>query len=251
LAQLRQKAKNTIHLAAMVTQDRLVQLHGRIIYAFEILGRRSVAQDLKQQRTQHGTCQWYAHRALDSGFDLCMQIACVPDSMSFLESVTLAPQIHVPGPAARQLFHEELEVASLILHFAWEYMAITAWTDAVHANTMPFTLAAGLSVEASLAKAGLDGCRKDWEAILEVEDAVFKTTTIAQGDAPGPGPVHGSPDPMGGPDRDSGVDHGVAARSRSLDPGAAQDSPAQIGAAPGCRFLCRQSDWYYFKKSNW
>ena len=236
LAQLRQKAKNTIHLAAMVTQDRLVQIHGRIIYAFEILGRRSVAQDLKQQRTQHGTCQWYAHRALDGGFDLCMQIARVPDSMEFLEAVTLAPQIHAPGPAARQLFQEELEVASLILHFAWEYMAITAWTDAVHAQTMPFTLAAGLSVQETLAKAGLDGCRQDWEAILEVEDAVFKAATVATADASGPGPVDGSPAPVGGPPVDG------------IDPGAAQASPGQVGAASGCRFLRRLLDDLDFHK---
>jgi len=248
LAQLRQKAKNTIHLAAMVTQDRLVQIHGRIIYAFEILGRRSVAQDLKQQRTQHGTCQWYAHRALDGGFALCMQIASVPDNMAFLESVTVAPQIHVGGPAGRQLFHEELEVASLILNFAWEYMAITAWTDAVHALTMPFTLAAGLSVQASLATAGLDGCRKDWEAILEVEDAVFRTATIAQGDDPGLGHVHGIAAPIDGPDPARGGDHGVPAPEDGLAPGAAQASSAQVGAASGCRFLHRLLDDLDFHK---
>ena len=212
LAQLREKTKNTLLLAGAVSADREVQTHGRVIYEFELLGRKSVARDLELQRTQFSTTQWYAQRVLDGGHELCVEIFSVLDSITFLGRVGLGPQVTVSG---RHVVYEDLELAEMICKLAVAYVALTAWTDSVHAQTLPFTLALGLHTDAALATAGLQACQKDWEAILEVEDALFKKATVAELPQPdifdeifpddpgfpegGPGPAN-PPDP-GAPDK--------------------------------------------------
>ena len=175
LAQLRTKAKNTLHLAGMVAQDRKVQIHGRIIHAFSLIGRESVAMDLEQQHTQLDTVQWYANRAWDGGLAMCKQIAALPDSMEFLRATDIIQRLHMPN-GDRDLFYDALETAELIFKMAVEHMSLTAWTDQVHAQTMPFTLAIGMHLEVELAEQGLYACARDWKAILEVVAAVFNAS---------------------------------------------------------------------------
>ena len=181
LAELRKKTTNTLYLATMVTKDRTVQLHGRIIYAFEELGRRSVAKDLSMQRDQMQTCLWYADRVLDGGQALCMQIAQVTDSIEFLESIQLGCQVRVLDAYC---VYEEVELATMTCKLALEYMANTAWTDQVHAMTLPFTLALALHDVEDVAREGLQACKHDWEAILEMESALFSPDELQIGEGP-------------------------------------------------------------------
>ena len=76
--------------------------------------------------------------------------------------------------AQRGLFLEELVVAQLIATLAHEYMSISAWSDLIHAETMPFSLAAGLHESLAMADKGMQACAADWEAILELEGHVFQ-----------------------------------------------------------------------------
>ena len=50
LAELRKKSSNTLHLSGIVMDDRMVQIQGRIIQEFMLVGRRSYAADLTQQK---------------------------------------------------------------------------------------------------------------------------------------------------------------------------------------------------------
>ena len=131
--------------------------------------------DLSQQHTQMDTAQWYANRVLDGGLAMCKQIAALPDSLEFLKAADIIQRLHIPN-GDRDLFYDPLETADLIFKMAVEYMSLTAWTDQVHAQTMPFTLAIGLHNDLALAELGLYGCARDWKAILEVESAVFNAS---------------------------------------------------------------------------
>ena len=173
LASLRKKSKNTLHLAGLVANDRAVQVHGRIMYAFAVLGRASVAEDLKQHRGQLDTARWYSCRVVDEGYALCLAMAQVLDSRVLLEQAQMSSRVHLPGHD-RALFHEELELAELTFKLAWEYMSLTAWSDHVHGHCLPYTFAVAAHVDLDIARTGLQACGEDWDAILDIEGIVFQ-----------------------------------------------------------------------------
>ena len=180
LAAMRQKSHNTLELACMVLHQREVQIENRIIHEFQMCGRESSAWDMERQSTPVDSAHWYAHRALDGGYRLCANIASVLDRDRFLRRAHAHGGQAIPECAIRELYTEELDHAALIFNMAHEYMSLTAWSDMVHAETMPFTFAAilapvhadsGLSVHED----ALLACMEDWIAILEAEHIVFHT----------------------------------------------------------------------------
>jgi hypothetical protein len=181
LAELRKKSSNTLHLSGIVMDDRLVQIQGRIIQEFMLVGRHSYAADLTQQKTQKGTAQWYAARALDGGHAFCLDVTRILDSTTFLAKVCLLPRVKMLG-SQRELFLDELFVAQLIATLAHEYMSISAWSDLIHAETMPFSLAAGLHESLAMAEKGMQACATDWEAILELEGQIFQPPPVQHSD---------------------------------------------------------------------
>ncbi len=93
----------------------------------------------------------------------------------------LLPRVKMLG-GQRELFLDELFVAQLIVTLAHEYMSISAWSDLIHAETMPFSLAAGLHECLAMAEQGMQACATDWEAILELEGQIFQPPPVQHSD---------------------------------------------------------------------
>jgi hypothetical protein len=186
LAELRKKTTNSLDLAAMIMKDRKVQIHGRMIHHFLLIGREAMAHDLARQHNQADSARYCADRVADGGLRICQQCAQALTDTGFLTSLAMTTQASFPesGP---EPFFDEIETATQVTRLAMEAMAAHAWSMSIYAMTMPHSLAIGLHEQLCVARQGLQGQSARWAMILKVESMVFPSTgpghdqTVAQG----------------------------------------------------------------------
>ena len=127
LADFRKKTPNSLDLAALIMKDHTVQIHGRMIHKFMMIGRETMAHDLAQQRNQEDAARYCADRAADGGLRVCHQCAQTLADTGFLKSLTITTEACFPdiGPEA---FSQEIELAAQDTLLAIEAMAAHAWS---------------------------------------------------------------------------------------------------------------------------
>ena len=182
LADLRKKTTNSLDLAALIMKDRTVQIHGRMIHKFMMIGRETMAHDLAQQRNQEDAARYCADRAADGGLRVCHQCAQTLADTGFLKSLTITTDACFPdiGPEA---FPQEIELAAQVTLLAIEAMAAHSWSMSIYSMTMPHSLAIGMHEHLDVARQGLQQRAAEWAMILKVESMVFPS--------PGQGPHQG------------------------------------------------------------
>ena len=127
LADLRKKTTNSLDLAAIIMKDRTVQIHGRMIQHFLLIGREAMAFDLRRQKTQADAAMYCADRVADGGHRVCHACAKSLADVRFLNSLALTMDAHFPeiGPGP---FWNEIQTAIQVTHMAMESMAAHAWS---------------------------------------------------------------------------------------------------------------------------
>lgn len=171
LAELRKKTTNSLDLAAVIMKDRTVQIHGRMIQKFLLIGREAMAHDLARQQNQADSARYCAERVADGGLNICHLCSQALADTGFLKSLAMTTQASFPdsGPEA---FAEEIETADQVTRLAMEAMAANAWSMSFYAMTMPHSFAIGMHEDLDIARQGLQQRAAEWAMILKVETLV-------------------------------------------------------------------------------
>jgi hypothetical protein len=168
LAELRKKSKNTLHLAAVVMEDRQLQTFGRMMQRSQDIGHAAMVSDLQAHATQEGAAQWHAERASDFGNKTCKALAMSLSDVSFLKSLSLT-MARFPGSPA-EVFEDETAIAAILVKLMTEHMASHAWSKSKYAMVMPHSLAIGLHSELPIARKGLQQVVDFWATIQCLEE---------------------------------------------------------------------------------
>ena len=123
LAQLRQDTHNTLHLCSVLMENRVLQVHGRMLQAVMDILRKAMAMDLAAQKTQEG-CFHFAGRRVQEWPVVPTRIMALLMDMRLLQSLGL--------PMAATLMAEEPDeyetnIAHQLLALVVEAVAAHAW----------------------------------------------------------------------------------------------------------------------------
>jgi hypothetical protein len=170
MAQLRQRTKNTLHLAAVILHDRKNQVIGRVIVAALEPLRLYMLRAVEAGKTPAGAAYWAAEHC--SGWVRTLHdVSSLLENHKVLASLTLSwynPH-RAPGAADRCLWESDIHYAEVLVGLATAVMAQRAWSMAAECCILPNAFAALLHPKLPEAVAAAKSLKGLWGAIVAHE----------------------------------------------------------------------------------
>ena len=182
LKTMRNRTKNTLHLAALLLQDRNLQVQARMICEAVKFIRSEHLDSLEQMRTQVGSAYFQAKRAAGAWRDVCSDILATTHDLDVLARFQFPdPRLYAMTPTQPSMADPgELKNAQTYMRLVLEVVKQRCWSMSLHSCTLPGMFAGLLHPEADSAARMAEQIRMVWAAVEKAEAAAADSKHPAQ-----------------------------------------------------------------------